>query len=138
MSQPFSARCPVGRGCTRALFETCDSCEFVPPCGTRGWQFSAIDRSPTNPTFSTQVPAITNSNHLIPGAPVAPLTHPNTFSLQKNTFEPSAHALRIAERPLHNRRVSPVAQTRESTKKHIGLAPLLWTLPPSKSVNFTH
>jgi hypothetical protein len=25
----------------------------------------------------------------------------------------------------------------QSTKKHIGLAPLLWTLPPSKSVIFT-
>src|SRR5688500_14940440 len=86
MSQPFSARCPVGRGCTRALFKTCHSCEYVPLYEIRRSQSSLIDRSPADPSVSTQVPAITNSNHLTSGA-----SDPNAQLIQTHSVYNQTH-----------------------------------------------
>src|SRR5687768_14410279 len=63
----------VGRGCPRALFTHGDSFSFVSIGGSYHVNPSNREALPQNqPTFPSQVPAITNSNHLPPCLPRTP------------------------------------------------------------------
>jgi hypothetical protein len=63
-------------------------------------KFPAHPRKIRQSTFPSQVPAITNSNHLTSRASYIPTLNPrlfpNTLSLQKNTFNLRLASLRVA------------------------------------------
>ena len=93
---------PVERGCCRALFKPCDSCAFVSIRGfPPGCKYLISRKFPTSPknapqnlshppqsTFPSQVPAITNSNHLTARAAAQFITLNSEFIIPRERSQP--------------------------------------------------